>query len=180
VIKDNVVHSIELAGMVFKQNGGDSRTLDCIQASHMKFYKMNGASVAAYLGANEMRLSNFISVDSAVGVTLLIADDGSVSDKKIKIFDGFIFGESSDVASDCPEEDVLDEENCNCVPKNGFLSLMGTTASNKKHPFKIKSYANWQTETEIKNVHFANFKQQKTSFCNQRQSAISLNQSGAD
>lgn len=108
-----------------------------------------------------------------------IGEDGNKEAKLIKLTDGFIYGQNADMAIDCPYGTQLTDP-CKCTDKGGLMSLMGTVSVNKKHPYKIKSYANWQTETLMTNVQFINFKSEKTSGCQKRQAAIFLNEGGSD
>jgi len=116
--------------------------------------------------SNEVRFANLVSVDNTLGVSLNLAGETDVQ-KKVTLKDSFIFGETSDLAKDCP--DGLTGKtgaDCYCPEKFGFMNSV--FLRNKKSPhlpeasprpvYKAKSYHTWNGKVSIENMNFINFK----------------------
>jgi hypothetical protein len=100
----------------------------------------------------------------------MVGSEGD-SNRKTIIKNSFIYGESTNVPKDCPSGNLLLADECTCKDKVGLLTSLGLTSATEKGPMKIKADANWATKTEIRNVNFIDFRQNKIT-CGAKQFAI--------
>ena len=100
-----------------------------------------------------------ILVDNKLGLSVQAALD--LSGNKVKVEDSFIFGESTNIAKDCPGSPMP----CYCERKGGFM-LSGSTVEAKDpinrdietYPiYKIVVDSAFASEVFIKDVEFKNF-----------------------
>ena len=147
----NVAHSNDGSGLVlYPDQNILSAVKDCFQGSDFKGYKNNGSSVATFFDSNEVRFSNLVSVDNVKGVSLMVGLETDF-EKKMKLSNSFIYGESTTLAKDCPDgSGSATGANCSCPDKMGVMSFGTATGSkhsdwhipsaSKRPIHKIKSY----------------------------------------
>ena len=176
---NNVIHSANKFGIWLQKDNADASTNTCIQMSHQKIAKTALVGLGVYLEVGEIRISDIVSVDNKQGIVVNIGGE-SDAEKKILIQNSFIYGDSNQVPKDCPSgATLLNVNECFCDDKVGLVVPNGTIGVNKKGPHQLKSYANWATKPEIKNVNFINFKTTKTN-CGAKQTAIGVLGSASD
>jgi hypothetical protein len=190
VMSGNVAHSNDGSGLVlYPDQNILSAVKDCFQGSDFKGYKNNGSSVATFFDSNEVRFSNLVSVDNVKGVSLMVGLETDF-EKKMKLSNSFIYGESTTLAKDCPDgSGSATGANCECPDKMGVMSFGTATGSKQldwhipsasKRPIhKIKSYATWISTGFLDNVQISNFNS-ATSACGSRQTAFAVNEYQAD
>lgn len=103
-----------------------------------------------------------IFVDNTLGMTLQIGGERDIA--IMKFYDSFVFGESTDIADDCPVAN-----DCYCKDKAGLLLFSHNRGSKPimswadNLPFyKIRDPSGWGGQVEITDVTFKNFKSKQT------------------
>jgi len=122
IFKDNVAHSVNGCGAAIVPDYALSDGGTCYQGSHFKAYKNEQASIGVMQTTNEVRFSNIVSVDNVKGISINLS--GETDTEKIALLkDSFIYGESSDLAKDCPDgSGNTTGANCYCHAKMGHMS----------------------------------------------------------
>ena len=104
-----------------------------------------------------------VFVDNAWGIN--VQSRGETELSELKFYNSFVYGESDDIAEDCP-----DSNGCICIDKFGLLLFSANqggkdihiTSASKLPMMKIKSASAWGGVAYIDNVTFANFKNHET------------------
>jgi len=119
------------------------------------------AGIEGQFNTDEYRMTNVHLVDNQLGISLQTG--GANKDgRKVRVTNSVIYGESPDIAQDCPES----PHDCHCPKKGGFM-LAGSNFASKTPMIisksalpmhKIKSEATFGSIAEIDNVEFKNFK----------------------
>lgn len=166
VFKDNVAHSVDGSGACIFPDPGLSSGKTCYQGSDFKAYKNSQASIGVMQETNEARFSTIISVDNTLGVSINLSGETDV-EKKAVFKNSFVYGESSDLAKDCPDgSGSATGADCYCQDKMGHMSTLNPRNDKPPHNpsasarpvYKQKSYSTWNAKAIIENVQFINFK----------------------
>jgi len=132
-------------------------------------------------------MSNMVMIDNQLGVSMQGAGETD-NERKLIFKDSFVYGEGTDIASDCPDGTTgTTGANCYCPDKYGLMSFgsnrkgktLHITSASARPIYKIKSYSAWNTKVEITDVNFINFKSAETA-CKGKQSVFALNPHGSD
>ena len=159
---NNVAHSIDGSGAYIFPDPASSKSASCYEGSHFSAYKTREPPVTTHYTSNEIRMTNMVFIDNAVGLSLQIGKPGD--DLWIKLSDTKIYGEAANINLDCPPGI---SPSCWCADKFGLM-LFGSNHGNKAlHPtmasalpiYKIKSESSWGTNVKIEDVEFINWKQ---------------------
>jgi len=84
-------------------------------------YKNQQTGVGVLQTTNEVRFSNIVSVDNTLGLSLNVAGERN-TEKIILLQDSFVYGETSDLAKDCPGPVPSNRQHCFCEEKMGHMS----------------------------------------------------------
>jgi hypothetical protein len=73
---------------------------------------------------DEARFSNVVSVDNTLGISINLSGETDV-EKISRLKDSFLYGETSDLAKDCPDQfnAVKTGAPCYCPDKMGHMSV---------------------------------------------------------
>jgi hypothetical protein len=116
---------------------------------------------------DEVRFSNIVSVDNTLGISINMA--GETDKEKISLFkDSFVYGETSDLAKDCPDgSGHATGADCFCKSKMGHMNTVSVFQEKEPHNpkssprpvYKVKTYSTWNSKAVVQNVTFINFKE---------------------
>ena len=148
--ENNMAHSVQHGAWILK-----NKLLSGCQAfKNFKAYKTMEQGVLTYQAYSEIQVSNIETLDCGRGVTLMIG--GNFENNKIVFKDSVLMGQT----------DVLPADSSSvCVESYGYW-LSAASQSGKVVPEsllsalpyeKIKSYANWYTESYATNITFRNW-----------------------
>jgi hypothetical protein len=128
VFKDNIAHSVDGTGATIYQDPAVSSSETCYQGSHFTAYKIIQAGIATMFSPMEIRMSNMVMIDNQLGVSIQGAGETD-NERKLVFKDSFVYGESTDLPSDCPDGTTgKTGANCYCPDKYGLMSF----GSNRK------------------------------------------------
>lgn len=171
VFKDNVAHSVKGSGFCVFPDVALADKKTCYQGSDFKAYKNEEAGIGVMPTTDEVRFSNIVSVDNTLGISINLS--GETDNEKKSIFkDSFVYGESSDLAKDCPDgSGSATGASCFCHDKIGHMSAQitrqGKSPHNNSRPsrpvYMPVDYATWNSRSVVTNVAFSNFISELTS-----------------
>lgn len=167
VFTGNIAHSSEVSGFMIFLDISVPSSSTCYQADNLKTYKNAGPGIGSLFKSDEFRVTNYVGIDNTLGVSLNLALETD-TEKLLVLKDSFIYGETSDLAKDCPDgSGSATGADCYCKEKMGHMSTIATRTG-KEPPhipmasarpvFKAKSYSTWSSKATLDNVHFFNFK----------------------
>jgi len=158
--RNNVAHSIKGSGLVIYVDPTDSSQKKCLEGNNNAAYKNQQAGIEGVFETEEYRITNVNLIDNQLGLS--IATAGHKDYTKTRITDSNIYGESSDIAKDCPGQTM----DCYCPEKGGFMltanqfrakdAMILSASGRPMH--KTKTECSLGGTTEIDNVEFKNFK----------------------
>lgn len=185
--KNNVAHSCNGSGFGLFPDVTLSDKSVCYQGSYLMAYKNDQAGIGFMTKSDKVIISNIVSVDNTLGLSLNLATETN-TEKIVLLQDSHIFGETSDLAKDCPDGSGGNTgADCYCVDKIGHMSILvlqggkdpHNPSASKRPVYKAKTYATWNNKAVIENVNFHNFKSENTA-CGAGQFVFGMNRFGSD
>ena len=74
----------------------------CYQGDGLKAYKNGQGGIGVLYDTQEARFSNIVSIDNTLGLTINSSGETD-TEKLLTLKNSFIYGETADLAKDCPD-----------------------------------------------------------------------------
>ena len=100
MLYNNYVHSIRGIGGHIFPDPNDASTAQCYEIDRFHAYKVQGPALATYFRSGSLKVRDSTFIDNLLGVSLQLG--GETDDGEIDFIDNYLYGESSQIAQDCP------------------------------------------------------------------------------